>query len=102
MKIWLYETLKRIEGKIDSIQEGIKKMALTLDDLIADEAAVKAELATLGGLVTQIISAVASGSLDQTKAAALDASLKADGTTVQGAITAITAALPTPPVTTGP
>ena len=102
MKVWLYETLKRIEGKIDSIQEGINKMALTLDDLIADEAAVKAELATLGGLVTQIISAVANGSLDQTKAAALDASLKADGTTVQGAITAITAALPTPPVTTGP
>ena len=102
MKVWLYETLKRIEGKIDSIQEGINKMALTLDDLIADEAAVKAELATLGGLVTQIISAVANGSLDQTKAAALDASLKADGTTVSGAITAITAALPTPPVTTGP
>ena len=78
-------------------------MGLTLDNLIADEATVKLELATLGGLVTQIIAAVASGSLDQTKAAALDASLKADGTTVQGAITAITAALPpTAPVTGTP
>lgn len=87
---------------LKEVLKGQCNMALTIDDLMNDEAADAAVIKTLAGLVTQLISAVASGGLDQTKAAALDAALKADGQTLQGSITAIQAALPTPPVTTGP
>lgn len=88
----LREQLKTI------IKQG-ENTLIALSDLAAVEAAEKADLTTLTGLVTQILTAVASGSLDQVGAQALLTAMNSDDATVKSNIATIQGALPTPPST---
>lgn len=83
-------------------QENTNIMA-AIGNIITAQAAEKADLATLGPLITQLLTAFANGSMTPTQAAAVLAEINAEDTTVKGNISAIQAALGTtiPPVNTG-
>src|ERR1041385_8851850 len=79
-----------------------KQMAIALSDIAAVEAAERADLATLTGLVSQILTAVANGQMDQTAAQALLDSMNADDASVKSNIASIQAPLtPAPGDATG-
>jgi len=79
---------------LEAIHTQGEKTLVALADLAKVEAAEREDLATLSGLVTQILTAVATGQMDQTAAQALLDAMSGDDATVKSNIAAIQAALP--------
>ncbi len=87
----------RIFEQLRQINQGEKDEMIALKDLAAVEAAERDDLKTLTGLVTQILTAVATGQMDQTAAQALLDAMNTDDATVKSNISTIQAALPVAP-----
>lgn len=68
-----------------------------LSDVKTALAAEKADLATLTGLITQLLAAFAAGTLSSADAQTLLDEINTDDATVKSSITSIQSALPTPP-----
>lgn len=71
-----------------------------ISDIQAAQAAEKADLVTLTGLVTQLLTAFASGAMTPAQAQAVLDEISAEDATVKSNITSIQAALPAPAATT--
>lgn len=96
------ETHADLVARLDRLEKGEQKEMVALTDLAAVEAAERGDLITLTGLVTQILTAVAQGSLDQAAAQKLLDAMNVDDATVKSNISAIQAALtPAPPPADG-
>ena len=83
--------------RFDSTDKGEQKEMAAIDDLTALEQTEHADLVTLSGLVTQVLSAVANGQMTQQQAQTLLTAMQGDDATVKSNIASIQAALPTPP-----
>jgi hypothetical protein len=85
---WPWEIWADIERKIDQIMAGIT-------DIQTAQAAEKKDLATLATLITQLLTAFASGAMSPAQAQAVLDQINAEDATAKTQITAIQAALGT-------
>ena len=83
------DQLNRIEKGVTDIMAGIK-------DIQTAQTAEKADLVALGGLITQLLSAFASGAMTPAQAQAVLDEINAEDSTIKANIASIQAALPTP------
>ena len=82
------------------VQGEQKQMAGILDSVTAAQASEHADIATLGGLVQQLLTAFASGAITPAQAQTLADAITADDATAKSSITAIQAALTPAPAQT--
>lgn len=83
------------------IQQGRKALS-AIDDLQKAQAAEKADLASLGGLITQLLTAFVNGTITPTQASDLLNEMNAEDATIQTNIASINATLNPPPPTPVP
>ena len=81
------------EQQVSALQSGQEKIMAAIDDLKAAQAAEKSDLATLAGLVTQLLQAFAAGTITPTDAKALVDEMNAQDATVKTNIASIQSAL---------
>ncbi len=91
-----------LNSKLDQILTQQRSIMAAIDDLKKAQAAEKADLVTLSGLLTQLLAAFAAGTITPTDAQALLDEMNAQDATVKTNIASIQSALPTPNPTPTP
>jgi hypothetical protein len=82
-----------------AITKGQSQIMASINNILAAQAAEKADLATLVGLIPQLLAAFANGEMTPAQAASVLAEMQTEDATIQSQTASVQAALnpPTPP-----
>ncbi len=79
---------------LQAIEKGLTKVMAGLADIQTAQSATKSDLAALVALITQLLTAFASGSITPAQAQTILDEIQAEDATVKSSIATISAALP--------
>ena len=89
--------LKELERKVEQLLARDEKLMATVAQILAAQQQEKADIATLAGLVTQLLTAFAAGTLSPADAQSILNEVTSEDQSITGMAASVTAALNPPP-----